>query len=182
MSALRLILLLVVAWLAVFAETTINLRSWLGAQPDLLPGLMVYASLSGGLPAVTATAVVGGLLFDSLSANPLGVSVLPLLACGLVIQRWRHLILRHQKHAQFLLGAGASAVAPVLTVLMLISLGHEPLVGWGSLWQLFVLSLVGGLVAPLWFLVFDRLDRAFAYQPVVETAFRENREIKYGRK
>ena len=51
---------------------------WLGAQIDLLPALMVYAALNAGLPTVALLAVFGGLWFDTLSANPLGISILPL--------------------------------------------------------------------------------------------------------
>ena len=78
MTILNTILVLVAALVAVFIESAWDWpRSWLGAQIDLLPGLMVYVSLSAGLTAITLLAVVGGLGFDSLSANPLGVSVLP---------------------------------------------------------------------------------------------------------
>ena len=53
------------------------------------------------------------MLFDSLSANPLGVSVLPLFLVGFLIYRQRELILRDQPFAQFVLGLGASAAVPV---------------------------------------------------------------------
>ena len=43
---------------------------------------------------------LGGLWFDSLSANPLGVSVLPLFLVGLAIHLNRELILRDQAFAQ----------------------------------------------------------------------------------
>ena len=34
------------------------------------------------------------------------------------------------------LGGAASAVVPVLTLLLLLTTGHTPLLGWGTLWQL----------------------------------------------
>ena len=51
--------------------------------------------------------VSGGLWFDSLSANPLGITILPLLAIGFVIQLRRDLILRDQSFAQFVIGVAA---------------------------------------------------------------------------
>jgi len=57
-----------------------GVRHLLGAQIDLLPPLMVYAGLCTGLTTVTLLALCGGLWFDSLSANPLGVTVFPLFA------------------------------------------------------------------------------------------------------
>ncbi|NWG52455.1 MAG: hypothetical protein HXY28_01935, partial [Hydrogenophilaceae bacterium] len=83
---------LAVFWAAAFPGTS----HWLKAQIDLLPALMVYAGLSTGPYMITLLAVCGGLLFDSLSANPFGVSTFPLLAVGLAIHARRELILRDQ--------------------------------------------------------------------------------------
>src|SRR5438094_1741843 len=118
MNWLNTILVLLVAYLAVFWEAAFNgVRHLLGAQIDLLPALMVYASLFGSLRTVGLLAVLGGLWFDSLSANPLGVSVLPLFLCGMVIVANRDLILREQTFAQLVLGFGASLVMPLLVLL-----------------------------------------------------------------
>src|SRR5439155_23751367 len=101
MNWLNTILVLLVAYLAVFWEAAFNgVRHLLGAQIDLLPALMVYASLYGGFTTVILLAVLGGLWFDSLSANPLGVSVLPLFIIGVTIYASRELILRSQTVAQ----------------------------------------------------------------------------------
>ena len=61
---------------------------------DLLPALMVYAALNADIVTVSLLAVFGGLWFDALSANPPGVSILPLFAVGFVIWLQRELILR----------------------------------------------------------------------------------------
>src|SRR5262249_26963958 len=86
MPALNSILILLAAFLAVFGEAAFNgLRHLLGAQIDLLPALVVYASLSANLLTLTLLCVLGGLFFDSLSANHLGVTVLPLFVVGILI-------------------------------------------------------------------------------------------------
>jgi rod shape-determining protein MreD len=182
MNWFNTIALLVVAYLAVFAQATVNeFRLAFGAQIDLLPGLVVYASLSSGVPALTLVAVCGGLWLDSLSANPLGVSMLPLFLTGLLIHRSRDLILRQQPFAQFVLGTSASVAVPLLTLLLLLNSNVQPLVSWFSLWQWIVMSVAGGLVTPLWFLLFDRLGEALNYRALGETSFRSDREIKRGR-
>jgi len=182
MNWFNTIAILVVAYLAVFAQATVNeFRFVFGAQIDLLPGLVVYASLSGGVLTLTLVTICGGLWLDSLSANPLGASMLPLFLAGLLIQRSRDLILRQQPFAQFVLGVSASAAVPVLTLLLLLNTSEQPLVSWFSLWQWIVMSLVGGAITPLWFLVFDRIGEALNYRPLGETSFRPDREIKRGR-
>lgn len=180
--AFQTILILATAFLAVFAQATCGgLRDWLGAQVNLLPGLMVYAALQTNLTTVTLLAVFGGLWFDSLSANPAGVTVLPLFAVGLALVSRRDLILRDEAFAQFVLGAAASALVPVLTLLLLLSAGGLPLVGWGSLWQLVVLSAGGGMLTPALFWALRACDRALSYRPATQTSFRSDRDIRRGR-
>ncbi len=182
MNLLNTIALLGAALLVVFLESACNgLRNLLGAQIDLLPALIVYTSLSAGLPTIALLAVVGGLGYDSLSANPLGVSVLPLFLIGLTLHQNRELVIREQTFAQIVLGFAASAAAPALTLLLLVNAGAEPMIGWKSLWQWLVMSLGGAVATPFCFRFFDGFNRVFAYQPLPETSFRSDREIKRGR-
>ena len=179
---LKTILILLGAFLAAFWEAAFNgVRNLLGAQIDLLPALMVYASLNAGLATISALALLGGLWFDSLSTNPLGVSVLPLFAVGLLIHLTRDLIMREQTFAQFTLGLGGSLLAPASVLLLLLTTGHEPLFGWGTLWQLLVMGLGGALATPLIFEVFGWLERVLGYEGPSEPSFRADREIHRGR-
>jgi len=182
MNILHDMLILATAFVLVFLQSTFTpVRSILGAQPDLLPSLMIYASLSSGVASVTLLALLGGLWFDSLSANPLGVSIVPLFLIGFIIQRYRGLILRDQIFAQFMLGLGASAAAPLVTLGLLLNMDVNPLVGWFSVWQWLVMSVAGALATPVWFLLFGRLLMALSYQPINENSFRPDRQIKRGR-
>ena len=179
---LNTILVLAAAFLTVFAETVFTApREWLGAQINLLPALMVFAALNTNLVGISLLAVLGGLWFDSLSANPLGVSILPLMLVGFPICLRRDLILRGLPFAQLVLGAIASALVPVMTLLLLLNGGKQPLVGWGSLWQLVVMTAGGALATPVLFHFFAWCDRAFGYQPRSEVSFRPDREIRRGR-
>lgn len=182
MSLLHHTLIFAAAFLAVFSQGAFGgVRHLLGAQLDLLPALMVYAALNAGLVTVMSFALFAGLLFDSLSANPLGTTVLPLLIIGVLIQFRRDLILRDQIFAQATIGLIASALAPVLSVLMLLSGKHEPLIGWGSLWQWIVMSAGGAVTTPVLFMLFGWFNRTFGYKPITETSFRADREIRRGR-
>ena len=173
MNPFRTILILVAAFLAVFGEATLPvLHHWLGAQVDLLPVLMVYAAL---------LAVLGGLWFDALSANPLGISILPLFAVGFLISFRRDLILRELAFAQFVLGTTASAIVPVLSILLLLTAGKQPLLGWGSIWQWLVMTAGGAAATPFVFALFNWCDRSLGYQPRIEPGFRPDREIRRGR-
>ena len=182
MNFLNTMLILVAAYLAVFWEAAFSgIRHLLGAQIDLLPALMVYASLSADLVTVASLALLAGLGFDSLSANPLGVSVLPLFSIGLAIFINRDLILRDQLFAQWSLGLAASAAAPLLTLLILLTSGHKPLLGWGSLWQWLVMAVGGGLATPVFFGLFGGVQRLLVHSADVPSAFRADREIRRGR-
>ena len=183
MTPLNSILVLLVAFLAVFCEAAFSgFRNLFGAQIDLLPALVVYASLSAGLTTTTLVAVLGGLFFDSLSANPLGITVLPLFLVGFAIHTQRELILRDQLFAQWVLGLAASAAVPALTLLLLLTGHHAPRLSWMSLWQWILMSVGGGIATPALFLLFDWFDRVFSYRHATETSFRPDREIRRGRK
>jgi hypothetical protein len=183
MNVFNSILILAAAFLAVFAEAAFQLpRHLFGAQVDLLPALMIYAALNTNIVTVSLLAALGGLWFDALSANPLGVSILPLFAVGFPICLRRDLILRELPFAQIVLGAAASAAVPALCVLLLLSGGQEPLLGWGSLWQWLVMIAGGAVATPVIFALFDWCQHALGYQPQTETSFRPDREIRRDRK
>lgn len=182
MSKQNTSLIYVAAFLVVLGEASLpGLRLWLGAQVDLLPALMVYTALHGSLLNVGLLAVFGGLWFDSLSANPLGITILPLYVAGFVIFLKRDLILRDLTFAQIILGGAASAVVPLLKVLMMLSVGKPLLLGWGSLWQWLVMIAGGAAATPLLFALFDWFNHAFGYKLRSESSFRPDREIRRSR-
>ncbi len=183
MNALNSILILAGAFLAVFAEAVFpGARQLLGAQVDLLPVLMVFAALNTNIVTVALLAVLGGLWLDSLSANPLGVTILPLFIVGFAIHSQRELILHKLSFAQLVLGAVACAVVPALTVLLLLTAGAHPLLGWGTIWQWLVMTAGGAVATPVIFALFAWCNHALGYQPRTETSFRPDREIHRGRK
>ena len=183
MNPFQTILILSAAFLAVFGETVLSApRNLLGAQIDLLPAIMVFAALNAGLPTIAVLAIFGGLWLDTFSANPLGISILPLMLVGFPIYARRDLILRDLPFAQFVIGAAASAIAPALTMLMLLSGGAELLVGWGTLWQWLVMAGVGAFATPFIFSLMDWCNGSLGYKLRTEVSFRPDREIRHSRK
>jgi hypothetical protein len=182
MNWLHRTIVLIAAFLAVFLEAGFSgSRTLFRAQIDFLPPLMIYAALSTDLMTLTLLAISGGLWFDALSANPLGTTTLPLFLVGLVIWLKRTLLLQQQRYVQFLLGLAAGAIVPVLCVLLLIAMDAQPLIGWSSLWQWFIVTVGSGLLTPVCFRMFDRLHSALDYPAMAEPSFRSDREIKRGR-
>ena len=180
MNVFNTILVLAAAFLAVFGETVFSApRHLFGAQIDLLPALMIYAALNTNVVSVSILAVAGGLWFDALSANPLGVTILPLFAIGFPICVQREFILRELPFAQLFLGALASALVPIFTILILLSGGNEPLIGWGSLWQWMVMTAGGGAATPVIFALFEWCGRTLGYKAQTEMGFRPDREIQH---
>ena|ERR1700685_4166636 len=183
MNTFNTILILAAAFLAVFGEAVFSApRNLLGAQIDLLPALMVCAALDTNIVGISLLAVFGGLCFDTLSANPLGITIVPLFAVGFPIYLQRELILRELPFAQLVLGAIASAIVPVLTVLLLLSGGQQPLLGWASIWQWIVMTAGGATATPIIFAFFIWCNHALGYQPRTESSFRPDREILRGKK
>ena len=183
MNVLNSILVLAAAFLAVFGESVFpGLRNLLGAQIDLLPALIIYAALNTNIMVMALLAIFGGLCFDSLSANPLGLSILPLFIVGFPVFLQRDLILRGLPFAQLVLGGIASAAVPLLAVLLLLTAGKQPLLGWSSLWQWIVMIAGGAVATPAFFTLFNWCDHALGYQPRTESSFRPDREILRGRR
>lgn len=182
MNPLNHILLILAAFLAVYLQSSFDtFRILFGTQFDLLPPLMVYASLTHSILFVGLFAFCSGMFYDSLSANPLGISVLPLFLVGVLIYLFRTLLLRERTYPQFILGISASVAVPLLTLLALFTLNQQPLFGPGTIWQVLVLASVGGVMTPVIFRVLDKVSRTFNYAPLPESSFRPDREIKRGR-
>ena len=179
----KTVVLLIGAYLLVFAQSHWQgPRLWLGFQPDLTPALLVCAGLVLGAGQVSSAAVLTGLWLDSLSANPLGLSVLPLFVVGWAVFNFRDLILRNELLAQFYLGTAAGALVPLLQVWLLQLVGSNPLLGWQMGAWCLLNALLCGMAVP----VFDRLAkllyRWLSHPPYDPNRWpNENRQIVRGK-
>lgn len=181
-NALHITAVILLALTFVFAEAAFTWpRRLFGAQVDLLPALMVFTALRLGIGSVIALAFIGGLSMDALSLNPLGASPLPLCLVGMLIHLKRDQLLRDEIVAHVLLGMGASLVVPLGTLLVILSVGQAPLLGIGFLWDLVVLTVGGGVAAPLIVKFMNLLENALTYRTQSQSSFRPDREIRRGR-
>ncbi len=195
--------LFLVTWVAAFLQATPwSARIGLGAQPDLLPALVVYAAFNANLATTAGVAVVAGLSYDALSSGPFGLSLLPLTVLGVLLHRRRDLVLRDSVWSQASLGFVATLAVTVLSLTLLWVFG--PLVSSGPVpplyradlrpggdggpdfsarlvWQVFVLVIVGALATPVVFRLFGWIDATFNYRPAPPPVDRARREIKRGR-
>ena len=156
-------------------------RDFFGFQFDLVPGLVVYAAIHFSFFAALGCAATLGIMYDLLSANPIGTTLLVFAAVTFLAAYFREVLLSEEFTAQFVLGAGATFGSILLTVFLLHMTGQEPLLGVASLWSWILVSAGGGLFTPLWFRLFARLDEALRYKEVPESSFRPDRQIARGR-
>jgi rod shape-determining protein MreD len=174
---------IVAGYALIFAESRFTaFRDFTGTQIGFVPGLMVYAALGFRLEIALGCACLFGLLFDSLSANLLGTTFCSLAVIVLGASRFREYLLSEQFTTHWVLGLAASALAPGISVTILNMAGAEPLIGIGSLWHWALMTAGGGLVTPVWFKLFNRLDDASRYKEMPESAFRPDRQIARGRR
>jgi rod shape-determining protein MreD len=181
-NGVTLLVFLITGYVLIFAQARFTFfRDFFGAQPDLLPGMMVFAAFAFRLETVMYCAVTFGLMLDAFSMNALGISVVTLAGIGFAASRYRELLLSEQFTTHWVLGLVASGIAPIISYGLLRLSGMNPLIGVGSLWQWAIMTAGGGLVTPLWFKVFSRLDEALRYKEIPESTFRPDRQIARGR-
>lgn len=182
MNGLNLASILLVAYLVVFAESRISfLRVALGTQIDLLPPLLAYAGLTASLPTIAIVSIAAGFWFDSLSANPFGISIVPLALAGFAIHSFRGILVRRDLSIQYLAGLGAATGVPLATLTLLALAGETPLSGGWFAWRWLAGASLSAAFTPLFFALFERGQRLFSYQPEPSVAFRPDREIDRGR-
>lgn len=181
-NGVTLLVFLITGYAVIFAQAKVTFfRDFFGAQPDLLPGMIVYAAMAFRIETVMLSVVTFGVLFDSLSTNILGTSIVTLGTLGFAASRYRELLLSEQFTTHWVLGLVASGVAPFISYAVLKLSGMNPLISGGSAWQWAIMTAGGGLITPLWFKVFNRLDDALRYKEIPESTFRADRQIARGR-
>ena len=177
-----LFIFLLIGYGAIFLQARFTLfRDIFGFQFDLAPGLVVYAAIHFHFFPALGCAAALGIMYDLLSANPLGTTLLAFAAVTFVAAYFRELLLSEEFTAQFVLGAGATFGSIFLSLFVLYMSGQQPLVGIWSVWIWLIVSAGGGLVTPLWFKLFAWLDEALRYKEVPESSFRSDRQIARGR-
>ena len=166
MKAYLLFTILLTSLAVIFFEAACQIpRNLTGAQIDPLPALMIVTALRAPVLAITALAIMGSLWQSSLSSDPLGISMLPLFALGMLVYLNIKSISHHHIGSRFALGAIAGALMPILTLCLLLLTGHQPMIGLYSLWQWAVGIIGSGLFALFYFPWLEWLDLTMEEQP-----------------
>ena len=177
-----LFIFLLMGYSTMFVQARFTIfRDFFGFQLDFVPGLVVYAAIHFQFFAALGCAAALGIMYDLLSANPLGTTLLVFAVITFLAANFREVLLSEEFTAQFVLGAGATLGSILLTAFVLYMAGEQPLAGARSLWIWLLVSAGGGVVTPLWFRLFARLDEALRYKEVPESSFRPDRQIARGR-
>jgi len=170
------ILLLASIVLLFILQTTIFYRYPIsGVRIELLPPLILFIALTTNFPMTVGACLFASLLYDTYSPGRLGLSLLPYVIGGGVFSAIRPMLYRNSWLTRFVSG---------LTITMLILFGQwvayrasglADLPFWDVMKTITKLSIIGGFLAILYFIVIDLFARSLDLLPPQEG------EINYGR-
>lgn len=175
--------LLLIGYISVALNITFGawLRNAVGIQIDLIPLVVVYMALTLEVSTVVLICGVLGILFDSLSANPAGVSSISFALAGLTIYAYRHLVLRKLWQIQYLSGLLSSVIIPLFSYLLLKTVGEEPVMTFKMVINILISGFINAFLTPFIFGIIDWIENTFNYKQVKMSSFRPDREIKRGK-
>lgn len=167
----QIIAIFLAVYVAVFIDVGWNgPRDWLGTPVSLLPALLVYAAVQYPVWGVVIVSVFGGLVRDSYSGDPLGVSLAALFALGFTLNRYREFVMHQLPFARMLLGFIAGAAFPLIGYL-LTNLVASPQAPKLSVFHTIAISaIVSASLTPLTFRLFARLHRTFTFGTIRDTS------------
>ncbi|MGC8886614.1 MAG: hypothetical protein ACP5MG_05595 [Verrucomicrobiia bacterium] len=177
------IFLVIISYLAIALEATVlaSIRGWLGLNVDLLPAIIACSGLLSPIETVLSVSLIVGLMFDSISATPLGVTAISLAIPGLLIHLGQNLFIKNNWQTQFLSGLFAGAFQPLISLFLLLTMGHKPIFSIDSILFISISAVICGFFSPVVFRLLNWMDRTFNYTQVGTSSFRPDREIKRGR-
>jgi len=159
--------MLAVSLLAALQASLPALAGLGGAKVPLLCALVICYALSHNTPMALGVAFAAGILQDSLSLTPLGLSSAIFGVVVLVVASFRDLVLHRSYFAQFVLGSIGIALAGA-ALFFVLSLSGAVICATGlATLRIVLASLVGGgLVVPLVHCLLHRLDKRLGDLPV----------------
>jgi hypothetical protein len=157
-------------------------RLWLGFQPDLTPALMVFVGLTMGAGYVSSIALMSGLWLDSLSANPFGMSILPLFLVGWIVFCFRKKIMAVEFMAQIYLGILGGLLVFLLQLTLLMLFSFNPLIGWEMIFLAMLNAFFCGVAVPFFYLLHKWFKSLFSHSSHEPNKWRNNnRQIVRGK-
>jgi rod shape-determining protein MreD len=136
------------------------------AKPPLLLAAVLFYALGRSHGEALETAVVAGLLQDSLGPIPHGTSVLAFTSVALVINHYRERVFADHWFTHAMMGIGASAWVTLSLYILLTASGLRTGVGLPFvLSKALGMSLLGLVVMPLIYSLISRIHQALGIQP-----------------
>lgn len=177
------IFLVMIGYLIIALNATLfgKLRAISGLDIQLLPAIVACSGLISSIETILLVSFIIGLMFDSISANPLGVTSISLAIPGVLIYSAQNLFVKNQWQTQFLSGVFAGLLQPLVVLFLLLTFGYEPVFSADSILILGLSALIGGFFTPWIFKFVNWMDKNFNYSQVKTSSFRPDREIKRGR-
>ncbi len=139
----------------------------IGFYINPLPVLIMVAAFRCPISTIGALAIFCSFTQDAISSAPVGTSILPLYALGLIVHVNNKNITLARTKSRFTLGAASGAFVSILSLLVLLVAGHEPLIGWFSIWQLLSEILASGFLGLVFFPLAEWIDKSVEEQPLV---------------
>lgn len=143
------------------------------------PVLAIIYSSTRKMPEISwIFCVITGLWIDSLSINPLGLSVLTLLGCNAISLRIRKALIGKTLLSDLSSGFLMGSLYPGLTVFLLILFGESPVIGWRFAISLVLSGVTIGFLTPYFKNLMDFILAQLEFKPVAGYRESEIREIK----
>lgn len=119
------IVMALVVLLGLAVETAASPLPFFGfARVPALACVTAYYALNHSAPVMLASALLGGLLADSLFSLPPGVSALALTLCGAAVYCFRNSVIRGKPATNIVFGAALGAGCVVAVAFILIMVGR----------------------------------------------------------
>lgn len=129
------------------------------AKPPLLLGVVLYVALTREGSLVLETAVIAGLLQDSLGPIPHGFSVLAMVVVALLVNLYRDRVFGDHWFTHVSLGVASSALVSLLLYITLVSTGLRSGVHFSFVMSKALgMSLLGMVLIPVIYEALRRLE------------------------
>ncbi|MGC8742470.1 MAG: rod shape-determining protein MreD [Verrucomicrobiia bacterium] len=177
------IFLVIIGYLAIALEATLfaTIRGFTGINLDPLPAIIACSGLLSPIETIILVSLILGFMFDSISANPLGITAISLAIPGLLIHLGQGILVKKEWQTQFLSGVFAGALQPFISLFLLITMRYKPIFSVDSVFLISISAVICGFITPGVFKFLNWMDTTFNYSRVKTSSFRQDREIKRGR-
>lgn len=169
-------LLLVLMLLLFILQTTVFCRFPIyGVKLELLPPLILFIALTTNFSMTVAACVFASLMYDTLCPGRIGISLLPYVIGGGIFSVIRPMLYRNSWLTRFVSGWTICMIILFGQWIAYRASGMADLAFWLVMKTIFKLSLFGGILTVIYFVLIDLAARVLDLLPPQEG------EIQYGR-